>query len=337
MDKNSEKILTGIKPTGHPHIGNYAGMIRPSLDLIKSNKCGKNYIFIANYHALNIKTTASKIREYTFELVACFLAFGLDSQKVNFYRQSDVPEVFELSTVLSSVTPKGLMNRAHAYKAAADYNMKKLAADRDNGINMGLFTYPILMAADILLFNATLVPVGKDQIQHVEFARDIAGYFNRKYETEFFKLPSYSVQKSVETVVGLDGRKMSKSYGNTLQIFDDPQKNRKLISKIVTDSKAPEDTKDADSSVLFQIYQSLSNADEAALFRLGFESGGLGYGEAKRILADKFEEVFYEPSQRYQEFISDKGELERIMYEASRDVRDEAGERIAQLRCLIGT
>ncbi len=337
MSNKVDKILTGIKPTGHPHIGNYAGMIKPTLDLIQNNACGKNYIFIANYHALNSTDTAVNIKEYTFEIAACFLAFGLDIKTTNFYRQSDVPEVFELSTILASATPKGLMNRAHAYKAAVDANMLKLNTDRDDGINMGLFTYPILMAADILLFNATIVPVGKDQIQHVEFARDIAGYFNRKYETDFFTLPTSSVQKSVETVIGLDGRKMSKSYDNTLSLFGDPKKNRKLINKIITDSKAPEELKDPDSSVIFQIYQSMAGAHEVELFRSRFETGGLGYGEAKQILADKFEETFHKPAQYYQEFMSDKGELESIMQEASRSVREEASDRIIQLRSIVGT
>ena len=193
------------------------------------------------------------MREYTYEIAAGFLALGLTMDNTNFYRQTDVPEVFELTSVLSSVTPKGLMNRAHAYKASVDANAAKQSADRDDGINMGLFTYPILMSADILLFDADVVPVGRDQIQHVEFARDIAGYFNRRYDTEFFNLPEHSIQDGVGSVIGLDGRKMSKSYGNTIPIFGEAKKNRKLINKIVTDSKTPEEPKDPDASKLIQM------------------------------------------------------------------------------------
>lgn len=334
---NAPSVLTGIKPTGHPHIGNYAGMIRPTLELMNGNPNGKNYLFIANYHALNTIKTPTDLKQFTYEIAACFLALGLDLETTAFYRQSDVPEVFELASVLASVTPKGLMNRAHAYKASVDANQQKQSADRDDGINIGLFTYPILMAADILLFNADVVPVGKDQIQHVEFARDIAGYFNRKYDTEFFKLPDYSVSKEVEALVGLDGRKMSKSYGNTLPLFGDPKKNRKLINKIVTDSKLPEEPKDPDSSTIFKLYSALASKGETAALREKFEAGGLGHGNAKAMLADKFEALFAEATVRYNSYLSDKGELERMMDTASRRVRDTAASRIANLRKTIGT
>ncbi|ETX15807.1 tryptophanyl-tRNA synthetase [Roseivivax halodurans JCM 10272] len=333
----TKSILTGIKPTGQVHIGNYAGMIRPTLDLMASNPDGDNYLFIANYHALNSIGDAGQIRQFTHEVAACFLALGLDLSHTNFYRQSDVPEVFELTQVLSSVTPKGLMNRAHAYKAAVDANADKPSAQPDDGVNMGLFTYPILMSADILLFDADVVPVGKDQIQHVEFARDIAGYFNRRYDTEFFTLPDHSVQENLEAIVGLDGRKMSKSYGNTIPLFADPKTRRKMINKIVTDSKLPEEPKDPDGNTVYELYAALAEPAEVTHLRARFEEGGMGYGDAKRILADKLDELFEVPAARFAEYMTDPGELEAMMEKASRHAKERAAAKVEAMRTLIGT
>ncbi len=334
---SKKSILTGIKPTGQVHIGNYAGMIRPTLDLMASNPDGDNYLFIANYHALNSIGDAEEVRRFTHEIAACFLALGLDLSHTNFYRQSDVPEVFELTQVLSSVTPKGLMNRAHAYKAAVDANAQKQSANPDDGINMGLYTYPILMSADILLFDADVVPVGRDQIQHVEFARDIAGYFNRRYDTEFFTLPEHSVQENLEAVVGLDGRKMSKSYGNTLPIFGDAKKRRKAINKIVTDSKEPHEPKDPDGNTVYQLYAAVAEPAEVAHLRARFEAGGMGYGDAKRVLADELDALFEAPAARFAEYMADPGELEAMMAKASRGAKERAAAKIERLRRLIGT
>lgn len=336
MMTTATTILTGIKPTGHPHIGNYAGMIRPTLQLIAGNPEGRNYLFIANYHALNARGTAAELRQYSYEIAACFLALGLDLETTAFYRQSDVPEIFELSTVLAAVTPKGLMNRAHAYKAKVDENLSRPNTDRDDDVNMGLFTYPVLMTADILMFDADIVPVGKDQLQHVEFARDIAGYFNRRYDSAFFNLPEARVQPELEAVPGLDGRKMSKSYGNTIPIFGDMAEARRKISRIVTDSAPPEAPKSAEGSTIFQLYRALAPKQEADSFRQHFETGGLGYGEAKKMLADCFEQLFGEASQRYRQYMGDKGELERMMRDASREARGRAAEKIARMRQLIG-
>lgn len=330
-------ILTGIKPSGAPHIGNYAGMFRPTLDMVAENPNGKNYLFVANYHALNTIKDPKELQQFTYEVAACFMALGLDPSNTFLYRQTDVPEVFELNTVLASVTPKGLMNRAHAYKASVDANAEKQSADPDDGVNVGLFTYPVLMAADILLFHANYVPVGKDQIQHVEFARDIAGYFNRKYDTDFLTLPEHRVSKDVEALIGLDGRKMSKSYGNTLPLFGDPKKTRKLINKIVTDSKLPEEPKDPDTSTIFSLYRALATKEETAALRKRFEDGGLGHGDSKKILADKVDALFADAAQRYQEFMSDRGELENIMQNAARGVRAEASAFIDEMRSIIGT
>lgn len=337
MEHRSATILTGIKPTGHPHVGNYAGMIKPALEMIEANPDGRNFLFIANYHALNSMDSADDLRRYTFEIEACFLALGLDSETTSFYRQSDIPEIFELTAVLASVTPKGLMNRAHAYKARVDENLCRQNADRDDGVNMGLFTYPILMAADILLFDADIVPVGKDQVQHVEFARDIAGYFNRKYDSEFFTMPEYRVQADLEALPGFDGRKMSKSYGNTIPLFGDMGRTRKLINRIVTDSRQPEVPKDPETSTVFQIYRALANERETAEMKRRFVHGGLGYGEAKKILADKFEALFEGPGKKYREYLADRGELERMMATASLGAREKAREKIQTLRTLIGT
>ncbi|SFE28728.1 tryptophan--tRNA ligase [Roseivivax sediminis] len=334
---SQKSILTGIKPTGQVHVGNYAGMIRPTLDLMGSNPDGENFLFIANYHALNSIGNAGEVRQFTHEIAACFLALGLDLEHTNFYRQSDVPEVFELTQVLSSVTPKGLMNRAHAYKAAVDANAERQSANPDDGINMGLYTYPILMSADILLFDGGIVPVGRDQIQHVEFARDIAGYFNRRYDTEFFTLPEHSVQENLEAIVGLDGRKMSKSYGNTIPLFLEPKKRRKMINKIVTDSKEPHEPKDPDGNTVFQLYAALAEPAEVEHLRYRFEQGGMGYGEAKRILADKLDEMFEVPAARFAEYMADPGELEAMMAKASRGAKEKAAAKIEGLRRIVGT
>jgi tryptophanyl-tRNA synthetase len=333
----SKTILTGIKPTGQIHVGNYAGMIRPTLSMIAENAQGHNHLFIANYHALNSIRDPDAVRQYTHEIAACFLALGMNLDTTTFYRQSDVPEVFELSTVLSSVTPKGLMNRAHAYKAAVADNASRKAAEPDDGVNMGLFTYPILMAADILLFNADIVPVGKDQVQHVEFARDIAGAFNRRYETDLLKLPDHSVQKDLEAVIGLDGRKMSKSYGNTVPIFEDAKKRRKAINRIQTDSLTPEDPKDPETSTVFKLYAAIAQPTEVAALRERFTAGGMGYGEAKAILADKMDELFEGPAAEFHRFMGDRGELERMMSTASARARDMAAVNIARIRQTIGT
>lgn len=247
-----------------------------------------------------------------------------------------MPEIFELATVLAAVTPKGLMNRAHADKAKVDENLSRPNTDRDDDVNMGLFTYPVLMTADILMFDADIVPVGKDQVQHVEFARDIAGYFNRRYDSAFFKLPEARVQPERAAVPGLDGRKMSKSYDNTIPLFGDVAEARRKISRIVTNNAPPEAPKSAETSTIFHLYRALASKLEADSFRQRFEAGGMGYGEAKKILADCFEQLFGEASQRYRHYLGDKGELDRMMRQASREARERAAEKTARMRQLIG-
>ncbi len=249
--------LTGIKPSGTPHIGNYLGMIRPALDLAKSYQA---MYFIADYHALTTVREAKTLRYQTYDVAATWLALGLDPEEVIFYRQSDIPEVMELTWILSCYTAKGLLNRAHAYKAAVDEN---LAAGRseDEGINAGLYGYPVLMAADILLFNSDVVPVGLDQKQHLEIARDIAESFNNTYG-EVLKLPAAAIKEDVMTIPGIDGRKMSKSYDNVIPMFADPKQRRKTVMRIVTDSRRPEEPKDPDQDNVFAIYRYFARPGE---------------------------------------------------------------------------
>ena len=250
--------LTGIKPTGIPHIGNYLGAIKPALKL--SETCEARY-FIADYHALNACKDPVELKNMTVEIASAWLACGLDPNKTLFYRQSDVPETFELSTILMAFTPKGLMNRAHAYKAIVQSNLEN-GKDPDDGVNMGLFTYPVLMAADILLFDTDFVPVGTDQFQHIEMAQDIAQSFNYVYKTQALKIPQPIAQEETKTVVGLDGRKMSKSYNNTIPMFCTEKELKKLIMSIVTNSQTVEEPKDPDTSNIFALYKNFASQEQ---------------------------------------------------------------------------
>ena len=291
---SNKVILTGVKPTGAPHIGNYIGAIRPALRLAAAHE--KSFLFIADYHALNAVYDPKAMREDSYQVAATWLALGLDPARTVFYRQSDVPEEFELVTILCSVIPKGLMDRAHAYKAAVDKNRAE-GRDTDAGINMGLYTYPILMAMDILQMNADIVPVGKDQVQHIEFARDMAGYFNNTF-THVFKLPDYQLEKGGAILPGIDGRKMSKSYGNHIPVFMDANARKKLVMKIVTDSKLPHEPKNPDENTIFQIYSCIAREDEIKAMREAFEKGGMGYGDAKKLLLEALEREFEQPTDR---------------------------------------
>jgi tryptophanyl-tRNA synthetase len=334
MTGMNKVTLTGIKPTGRPHLGNYVGMIRPTLELFKNSSSG--FLFIANYHALNSMQDPKELHAFTYDIAATMLAFGLDPEKVYFYRQSDIPQIFELAVILASITPKGLMDRAHAYKASIDNNRLVAGRDEDDGVNMGLYTYPILMAADILLFNATTVPVGRDQIQHIEFARDIAGYFNRKYHTDIFYLPEAMVQKNYEAIVGLDGRKMSKSYGNTIPIFETSSTIEKLVRKVVTDSKQPDEKKDPDTSSIFLMYSAVASPEQSKVLRDRFENGTIGYGEAKKLLARQLVTTFERPSVVYSSHLSDRASLDKILARSAKRARAEAEIRMQRIRAAIG-
>ena len=335
MDISKQRVLTGVKPTEAPHIGNYIGAIRPAIALAEEAK--ESFLFIADYHALNIIRDAKELQDYTYLVAASWLALGLDPSKTVFYKQSDVPEIFEITTILSAVTPKGLMNRAHAYKAAVDKNkdMGREGADLDKGINMGLYTYPILMAADILAPRGTLVPVGKDQIQHVEMTRDIAGSFNHLFG-DVLPLPDFFVQESTGLLPGIDGQKMSKSYGNHIPVFMGSKKRRKLVMKIVTDSKLPEEPKDADDSIIFQLFCHFANENEQAEMRKGFEDGGMGYGDAKQMLFEAIEKDLQEPSEKYAELCEDRDQIDKMLAEGAERAREETQKTLYEMRKVLG-
>ncbi|MCK9332469.1 MAG: tryptophan--tRNA ligase [Candidatus Cloacimonetes bacterium] len=324
--------LTGIKPTGIPHIGNFLGAIKPALELSKS--CEARY-FIADYHALNSTKDPQSIRNMTVEIAAAWLACGLDPKKVLFYRQSAIPETFELLTILLAFTPKGLMNRAHAYKAILQSNAEA-GKDPDDGVNMGLYTYPVLMAADILLFDTDLVPVGNDQFQHVEMAVDIAQSFNHIYQTEAIKLPQPLAHETAKTVVGLDGRKMSKSYGNIIPLFAPEKQLRKLIMKIVTNSQSVEEPKNPDSCSVFALYKCFADEAQIETLRQRYLAGGMGWGHAKQELFERMNEELAPYRKRYEELIANKDYIHKVLKEGSEKARPLAAAKIRQLRDIIG-
>lgn len=325
-------ILTGVKPTGMPHLGNYIGAMLPALQLARQNL--KSFLFIADYHALNAAPTAEELRRDTYEVAACFLALGLDPERTVFYRQSDVPEIFELETILTAVTPKGLMDRSHAYKAAKDKNRED-NRDEDAGVSMGLYTYPILMAADILAMRADLIPVGHDQMQHIEFARDIAGYFNNQYKKTLLQ-PEGLIQPQEATVPGLDGRKMSKSYNNHIPLFAEGKTRQKLIMKIITDSKLPEEKKDPDSNTIFKLYNYFADAAAVAEMRRAFEQGGMGYGDAKKLLAAAVEKSLEEPARIYDSYMADTARIDAVLEQGAERARAIARKTLSDVRVAAG-
>ena len=274
------RALTGIKPTGEPHVGNWLGAIKPALALASTYE---TFYFIADYHALNTVYDAETLRRHTLSIAATYLAFGLDPQRSIFYRQSDIPEVFELAWILSCFTNKGLMNRAHSYKDTVAKN-QEAGRDADQNINMGLYSYPILMAADILIFSANVVPVGADQKQHVEIARDIAERINHNYKSALFVLPEPRIDEHVKTIVGLDGRKMSKSYDNTIPLFLDEKPLLKRINQIVTNSQTPEEPKEPDLSAVFNLHKVLLSDAEESELRARYQVGGTGLGTGQKEL-----------------------------------------------------
>ena len=324
--------LTGIKPTGIPHIGNYLGAIKPALKL--SETCEARY-FIADYHALNACKNPVELKNMTVEIASAWLACGLDPNKTLFYRQSDVPETFELSTILMAFTPKGLMNRAHAYKAIVQSNLEN-GKDPDDGVNMGLFTYPVLMAADILLFDTDFVPVGTDQFQHIEMAQDIAQSFNYVYKTQALKIPQPIAQEETKTVVGLDGRKMSKSYNNTIPMFCTEKELKKLIMSIVTNSQTVEEPKDPDTSNIFALYKNFASQEQIENMRTRYLKGGLGWGQAKQELFEVINTELTPIRERYYYWMNHQEEIWNTLKEGSQKARSLASEKIKQLRKIIG-
>jgi tryptophanyl-tRNA synthetase len=330
------RVLTGITTSGTPHLGNYVGAIRPAIQASNEAKVDA-FFFLADYHALIKCEDANLIARSRLEIAATWLACGLDPAHVTFYRQSDVPEIPELSWMLTCVTAKGLMNRAHAYKASVDQNTAK-GIEGDDGITMGLFSYPILMAADILMFNAHKVPVGRDQIQHLEMARDIAQRFNHLFGQgkDFFVLPEAVISEDVATLPGLDGRKMSKSYNNTVPLFDGGSKALKsAVARIVTDSRGPGEPKDAEASHLYLIYKAFAQPSETAAFRKELEAG-LGWGDAKQRLCERVEQELGPMRANYQELMSNPARIEEILQEGARKARAIATPFIKELRQAVG-
>lgn len=325
-------ILTGIKPTGQIHVGNYVGAIKPALELANDSNYQAAY-FVADYHGLTKIHDAKEFRKLSYGIAATWLALGLDPEKVIFYRQSDVPEIFELNWILSCFSSKGLMNRAHAYKAIVDQN-KSQERDIDFGVNMGLFNYPILMTADILMFKTDVVPVGKDQIQHVEIARDIAENFNKNYG-ETFVLPKYKIQENTAVLPGLDGRKMSKSYNNTIPLFMEEKKLLKRINKIKTDSLPPEAPKDPDTSVLFKIYKEFATPLEVEKMKEQFESG-IGWGDVKRELSYVMNRYLEHPREKYNELMAAPEKLDEILKAGSEKARLVSSQFLREIKQKIG-
>lgn len=326
-------VLTGVQATGMPHLGNYIGAIRPALK--KAAEMDKSFLFIADYHALNGLHDAKALRQNTYEVAACWLALGLDTSKTVFYRQSDIPEIFELTTILSAVTPKGLMDRAHAYKAATDKNRAE-GHDADLNVNMGLYTYPLLMAADILSMGAEIIPVGHDQTQHIEFARDMAGYFNNAFKTNVLKLPTGLIQPQSATVPGLDGRKMSKSYANTIPLFAEAKARQKLVMKIITDSKLPHEPKNPDENTIYKLYAEFAPAEDVAAMRKAFEAGGMGYGDAKKLLAEAVEKYLEKPAAVYADYMADVSKIDAVLDAGAARARETARQTLAAVRRAIG-
>ncbi len=329
----SKKIsCTGIKPTGTPHIGNYFGAIKPALEL--AEEYDARY-FIADYHAINIIKDPEALKQSTYEVAAAWLACGLDPEKALIYRQSSVHSTFELSTLLMGFTPKGLMNRAHAYKAMVQNNLEN-SKDPDDGVNMGLFTYPILMAADILQFDSNVVPVGKDQAQHLEMTVDIAENINRNYRKELLTIPQAVIRENTKTIVGLDGRKMSKSYNNVIPLFATPKKMRKLVMKIVTNSQTIEEPKDPDSCNVFTLYKLFSTAEEQEGLRKKYQAGGMGWGEAKQTLFEAMDRVIAPMREKYDSIIEDKAFIDKILDEGSERASQIVDAKLRFLRKAIG-
>jgi tryptophanyl-tRNA synthetase len=328
------RVLTGITTTGTPHLGNYVGAIRPAIEASRRADVDAFY-FMADYHALIKSDDPARIERSRLEIAATWLAGGLDPQRVTFYRQSDIPEIPELTWFLTCVTSKGLLNRAHAYKAAVDKNVEA-GEDADAGVTAGLYMYPVLMAADILAFNANKVPVGRDQIQHIEMARDIAQRFNHIYGGDFFVLPEVVIEEQVATLPGLDGRKMSKSYDNTIPLFAGGAKHlRETIMRIVTDSRLPGEAKDPDSSSLFTIFRAFASEAETDAFRKALEDG-IGWGEVKQVLYERIEADVAPMRERYDELIAKPQVIEEILQDGARKARATAAPLIATLRNAIG-
>lgn len=328
---NSKIVLTGITPSGTPHIGNYIGAIKPALDA--QSDSGQHYYFISDLHSLVKLWDAKQRQTNVLEVAATWMSLGLDTSKTVFYRQSDIPEISELNWILTTLAAKGLLNRAHAYKDQVAKNEAD-NQDPDNAITMGLYCYPVLMSADILAFHATHVPVGKDQLQHLEIARDLALRFNHVYQP-ILTPPEAVVSENIQTILGTDGRKMSKSYNNTIPIFGTSKKLRKNIMKIVTNSQPPEEPKDPSNCTVFSIYQSVASATEIETLRQHYQSG-IGWGDAKQILFEKLDALLTEPRERYDAFMQEPQPIYDALAAGAEQARVVAKQTLADVKQAVG-
>ena len=323
-----KRILTGITTTGTPHIGNFIGAIRPALEM--SNDYDDSFFFLADYHSIIKNNNTDEIKQSVKNIALAWLSCGLDPAKTIFYRQSDVPEILELTWILNCVTAKGLMNRAHAYKAAVSQNKD----DPDKGINMGLFSYPILMAADILMFDSTHVPVGSDQNQHIEMTRDIATRFNHLYGP-LLTIPESIIQDKEKVVLGLDGRKMSKSYGNVIPLLESEKALKKSIMKIITNSLEPGEPKDSENCTVFDLYKNFASEDEILSLQTAYDEG-ISWGDAKEKLFHKVNSQLEPIRDKYDQLHQDKNYINDVLNDGAKKARSHAIEKISQIKEVIG-
>ncbi|MEN1996800.1 MULTISPECIES: tryptophan--tRNA ligase [Stenotrophomonas] len=328
------RVLTGITPSGTPHLGNYVGAIRPAITASQASEI-ESFFFLADLHSLIKAQEPERTQRSTLEIAASWLACGLDPDKVWFYRQSDIPETTELMWFLTVIASKGILNRAHAYKAAVDKNREE-QLDDDAGVSAGLFMYPVLMAADILIFKANRVPVGRDQIQHIEMARDFAQRFNHVYGQEFFPLPEVVIDEQVATLAGLDGRKMSKSYHNTIPLFAPRAELKKLVFSILTDSRAPGEPKSTEGSALFQMYQAFATPEQTAAFAQAFAEG-ISWGDAKQQLFERIDSEITPLRERYDALMAEPEKIEALLRRRGQQLREQfAVPLLKELRHAVG-
>ena len=329
----NEVVLTGISTTGTPHLGNYVGAIRPAIAASR-NPDSQTFYFLADYHSIIKCHEPETVRQSSLAVAATWMALGLDTDNAIFYRQTDIPEIPELTWMLNCMTAKGLMNRAHAYKAAVSENDRAGSKDPDKGVSMGLFSYPVLMAADILMFKANKVPVGKDQVQHLEMTRDIAARFNHTYKP-LFVLPEAVVDEKTAVLSGLDGRKMSKSYNNTIPLFEPEKKLRKLIMKIKTNSLEPGEPKDPAGCTLFEIYQAFATEAEAETLRTRY-ANGIAWGEMKQFLFEYLNDQLAKPRERYGKLMADPAHIEAVLKQGAERARKLSKPFLQEIREAVG-
>jgi tryptophanyl-tRNA synthetase len=331
--EKQQRVLTGITTSGMPHLGNLVGAVLPAIEA-SNHQNTSSFLFLADYHSLIKNTDSELTHSSSFEIAACWLACGLDPSKVIFYRQSDIPHIFELAWILGCLTSKGLLNRAHAYKAAISDNEEKGIKDIDKGVTMGLFNYPILMAADILMFSADIVPVGQDQKQHIEMARDIALKFNHHYG-ELLTPPEAQISEVTGVLPGLDGRKMSKSYNNTIPVFADEKELKKTIMKIKTNSLEPGDPKDSSECNIFSIYKAIANEEEISVLQNQYDEG-IGWGEAKKILFEHLNDFLSPYKKEYSKIIKDRAFVESVLLDGSKKAQEVSRPLIENIRKAVG-